>query len=138
MRVLFFEPDFTGHHFAYLGRMLPGFVDLPIEILLATTPQAHASAEFAKLLGPFGHRLQVVPCLTKTPRHPVLSGRHRLRELATSICELKPDHVAVCYADGLWEQASLRTRLGRRPWPRELVVEGWICRNAPRQNATVR
>ena len=25
MRVLFYEPDQTGHHFAYLGRMLPAF-----------------------------------------------------------------------------------------------------------------
>src|SRR3990172_7042352 len=27
MRVLFYEPEYTGHHLAYLGRMLPGFVD---------------------------------------------------------------------------------------------------------------
>lgn len=40
MRVLFYAPDHAGHHFAYLGGTPPGFVDLPMEILVATTPGA--------------------------------------------------------------------------------------------------
>jgi glycosyltransferase involved in cell wall biosynthesis len=34
----------------------------------------------------------------------------------------------VCYADGIWELAAAQTLLGRRPWPRDLTVEGWIYR----------
>src|SRR5262245_60036580 len=105
MQMLFYEPDHTGHHFAYLARMLPGFTDLPIEIVLATTPQSRDSAEFAKLLAPFGDRIEVRTCLTPSPRKPVAAARHRLRGLVTAIGEVRPDHVAVCYADGLWEQA---------------------------------
>jgi glycosyltransferase involved in cell wall biosynthesis len=128
MRVLFYEPEYTGHHLAYLARMLPGFTDLPIEIVLATTPEALGSQEFAKSLAPFGDRLKIVTPCTRAPRKPIANARHRLRELATAIRDLQPDHVMVCYADGLWDQAYAATVIGRRPWPRELAVEGWLYR----------
>ena len=67
MRVLFYQPDYTGHHLAYLARMLPGFVDLPIEIVLATTAEAIASQEFSQSLAAFGDRLKLVPCCTRPP-----------------------------------------------------------------------
>jgi glycosyltransferase involved in cell wall biosynthesis len=128
MRILFFEPDFTGHHFAYLGRMLPGFVDLPVQILLATTQSAIDSNEFAKSLSLFGSRLESIPCCTPASRGPIANARHRLRELSRSIGDVKPDHVMVSYADGLWDQAYLSSVAGIPTWPPELVVEGCIYR----------
>jgi glycosyltransferase involved in cell wall biosynthesis len=128
MRLLFYEPDHTGHHFAYLARMLPGFVELPIDVSIVTTRRALESVEYAKLLAPFGDRLEMIPSAMPAPRKPVANARHRLRELADAIRAARPDHVAVCYADGLWEQAYLAALVGRRPWPRELVVEGWLYR----------
>ena len=128
MRVLFYQPAHMGHHFAYLGRMLPGFVDLPIEIIVATTPQAIASNEFAQSLAPFGDRLTLLDCCVPAPRPPHANSRHRLRELKQVIERVKPDHLALCYADGLWDYAYLSTLLGKRPWPRSLTVEGWLFR----------
>jgi glycosyltransferase involved in cell wall biosynthesis len=128
MRVLFYSPNHTGHHFAYLARMMPGFVRLPIEIMVATTPEAMESLEYSKSLLPFAGSLKMLPCCTPAPRHPVRNARHRLHELARAIRMTEPDHVMACYADGLWEQAVLSAMIGRRPWPRELAVEGWIYR----------
>lgn len=128
MRVLFYEPAHTGHHFAYLARMLGGFLDLPVEITVATTPCALGSAEFAQTLAPLAEKLTFVTTCTAPPSGPVKIARHRLRELVESIQAVRPDHVAVCYVDGIWDQACLATLMGRRPWPRELVVEGWLYR----------
>jgi glycosyltransferase involved in cell wall biosynthesis len=128
MRVVFYEPQHTGHHFAYLARMLPGFIDLPIDIVVATTDEALESVEYAKSLAPFGDAIELVPCCTPGPRAAVPDARHRLRELKETIRITKPDHLAVCFADGIWDQACVATLLGRRPWPPELVVEGWLYR----------
>ncbi len=128
MRVLFYQPAHEGHHFSYLARMLPGFVDLPIEILVATTPKALASVEFEMSLAPFGARLRLIDCCTPTPRRPLANVRHRLRELKAAIRIAQPDHVAACYADGIWDAAYVSTAFGRRPWPKELAVEGWFYR----------
>jgi len=51
MRLLFFEPNQSGHHYAYLARMLPGFLDLPVEVVLATTAVGAVSDEFWRTLG---------------------------------------------------------------------------------------
>jgi glycosyltransferase involved in cell wall biosynthesis len=128
MRVLFYQPAHEGHHFGYLARMMPGFVELPIEIVVATTRAALASVEFEKTLAPFGSRLEMLDCCTPAPRKPLANVRHRLRELKEAIRIAKPDHVAVCYADGIWDLACLSAAVGRRPWPRQLVVEGWLYR----------
>jgi glycosyltransferase involved in cell wall biosynthesis len=128
MRVLFYEPAHTGHHFAYLAWMLGGFVDLPVKITVATTPSALGSVEYAKTLAPLADRITFVTSCTPPPAGPIKIARHRLRELVECIEAVRPDHVAVCYVDGVWDQACLATLMGRRPWPRELVVEGWLYR----------
>ena len=128
MRILFFQPNYTGHHFAYLARMLPGFFDLPVEITVATTNEALESQEFSRTLDPLAERMELVACCTPPPVHPVANARHRLHDLVRAIGAVRPDHVMVCYADGIWDQAALAALVGRRPWRRELVVEGWIYR----------
>jgi glycosyltransferase involved in cell wall biosynthesis len=109
--------------------MLPGFTDLPVEIVVATTREALQSQEFSRTLGPLSNRIEYVTCCTPPPsRHPLANARHRLRGLIRAIRTLDPDHVMVCYADGIWDQAALATLVGRRPWSHELPVEGWIFR----------
>lgn len=131
MRALFFEPFHTGHHFAYFARMLPGFLDLPVEVILATTPEAARSPEFTRSLGPYAGRLRVETCCSVPPRGKrIRNGWHRLRDLERSIAALRPNHVAVLYADGLWQVATTRDWMGRRPWSPDLVVEGWHFRGA--------
>ena len=132
MRVLFYQPNYTGHHLAYLARMLPGFTELPIEILFASTPEAIASQEFAQSLAPFGDRLQLVPCCTTPPRDAVRNFPHRLKDLQKAIRTTRPDHVAACYADGIWETAygstlSWPPAVGAGNGRRGLAVSRAIC-----------
>jgi glycosyltransferase involved in cell wall biosynthesis len=128
MRVLFYAPDYAGHYFAYLARMMPAFAALPIERLVATVPEALESTEYAATLARFADKLSFATTCTPGPLSPVQSARHRLRELGSAIRATRPDHVIVGYLDGLWEQALAAWLTGRRPWPRDLVVEGWIYR----------
>jgi glycosyltransferase involved in cell wall biosynthesis len=128
MRVLFYQPSFTGHYFAYLARMLPGFIGLPVEIVVATTPEAIESKEFAKTLAPLADSIHFVACCTPATGRPLSIARHRLRELVRAIRTTEPDHVIDCYSDGIWEMACLGTMLGRRPWPSDLVIEGGLYR----------
>jgi glycosyltransferase involved in cell wall biosynthesis len=126
MRVLFYEPFHTGHHLAYLARMLPGFFGLPAEFILATTPEAVKSSEFERTIRPFAGQLRIETICTTAPRKPVQNARHRLAELKQAIDRLQPDHVAVMYADHIWQVAAMQSLVGRTPWPRDLWVEGWI------------
>lgn len=128
MRVLFYQPNYQGHHFAYLARMLPGFIKLPIEIVVATVPQAIESEEFRKTLSPLSDSIKFATCCTTAPRRPLSNAWHRLRGLIHAINVTQPDHVIVSYADGIWDLACAQTICGRRPWPRDLVVEGCIYR----------
>lgn len=128
MRILFFSPGHRGHYLAYLGRMLPAFLELPVEIVVATTPEAVQSIEYSKSLKAFEDDLEIVTCCTEGPSISILEPGCRLRELTQAIRLTKPDHVAVCMVDGIWDRAYVATLLGRRPWPRELTVEGWLYR----------
>jgi glycosyltransferase involved in cell wall biosynthesis len=126
MRVLFYEPFHTGHHLAYLARMLPGFYDLPVELILATTPEAVKTPEFERTVGPLAERLRIETICTNPPQRPIRNAHHRLAELCEAIQELQPDHVALMYADHVWQIAALQSLVRTRPWTNDLCVEGWI------------
>ncbi len=128
MRVMFYAPEYVGHYFAYLARMMPAFAALPIERLVATVPEALESTEYAATLARFADKLSFATICTQGPQPPVQSARHRLGELRSAIRATQPDHVIVGYLDGIWDQALAAWMTGRRPWPRELVVEGWVYR----------
>ncbi len=128
MRLLIYQPTHTGHHLAYLGRMLPGVLELPVQVVLATTPEAVASDEFRLSLASFEAKLEVLTCCTTPPRGVLANARHRTKQLLQAIERVKPDHVAAAYIDGIWQILAMRSLLGRRPWPKSLPVEGWIYR----------
>jgi glycosyltransferase involved in cell wall biosynthesis len=128
MRVLFYAPEYVGHYFAYLARMMPAFTALPIERLVATVPEALESSIYSATLARFADKLSFATICTTAPQPPVQSARHRLRELRSAIQRMQPDHVVVGYLDGLWDQALAAWMTGRRPWPREMVLEGWVYR----------
>jgi len=129
MRVLFFEPNHSGHHLAYFSRMLPGFLELPIDIALATTESAIESSEFEICLGNYLERLEIVKIETQMPRRsPLRNARWRIRELARATESWRADHVCVLYADGFWELAALETLLPGRALPERSTLEAWIYR----------
>jgi len=128
LRVLVYEPNHTGHHYPYLARMLPALTDLPVQIVLATTREGRDSQEFASTLAPFQDRIQIDVSCTPSPRGALPSARHRLRELIGAVRRVRPDHVYVMYADGLWQPLQAMWLLGCRPLPGGVRIEGWLYR----------
>jgi len=129
MRILFYLPNHTGHHFAYLSRQLPGFLELPVEVVVAITTRGLESNEYTKLLKRFEQDVTFAACCTAAPRGSLKNAKHRLRELVKAIETFDPDHVIVEYVDGMWEVAYANAVVGRRPWPRQRVVEAWLYRD---------
>lgn len=131
MRVVFYEPTSTGHHFAYLSRMLPGFFELPIECILTTTPESLASEEYSLLLKPLGDRLQVeAACTTPRSRHPVRIAAHRLGELSRLCQHMRMDRLIILYGDGIWPLATASSMAGRKLFSDGLPVEVSLYRGA--------
>lgn len=116
MRLLLYQPNHEGHHLPYLARLLPAFLDLPIEVVVATTPEAARSEEFERALAPIAHRFELAPVAQPIPPGVLRGALHRLRDLRRVVRSLRPDHVGVLYGDGLWQlmaAAHLTGPLGR-------------------------
>jgi len=128
MKLLFYEPNHSGHHFPYLARMLPGFFDLPIEIVLATTEEGAASPEYAANLAPLADRFTLDARCAPPSELKTDTARQRATELVEVAKDMAADHVFVAYADGLWQiMAMRRMRLGKLFEP-GVGVEGILYR----------
>ncbi len=127
-RLLLYEPIHTGHHLPYLARMLPALLDPRVKITLATTPAAIASDEFKQTLSPFADRINIEAICTTPPRNPRKNAAHRLRELLFCARTLKPDHIMVLYADGLWQPLTLRSLLSNKPIDPSIAIELFLYR----------
>ena len=129
LRVLFYEPTHTGHHFPYLARMLPGFLRLPIHPILATTPGGLASHEFATTLAPLASGLELLPCCElRSYRSSYQDGWQRYAELKRTIRQVQPDHVCILYAHGIWQLWAASMMYGGRLAPRGTTIEMWEYR----------
>ena len=128
MRLLFFEPNFTGHHLPYLARMLPGFLNLNIRVALSTTQQALDSVEFSKTLKWAEDELECLPLCKPLSQKLIANARQRYSQLTHSVKSWEPDHIAVLYGDGLWQFWAMspgwfRFQIGKRP-----TIETWLFR----------
>lgn len=131
MRVLFYEPNHTGHHFAYLANMLPGFLDLPIKVGLCTTQRALESTEYQKSLKPLESLFEHVPlCRPLLRGKPFRNALRRLSDLRLAIESWNPDHVCISYVDGLWQMFALRSLVPRFNMLRNVTSEAWAFRGA--------
>lgn len=129
MRVLFYEPNPAGHHFAYLGRMLPGFLRLPVTSALATTPEAADSETFAAQIAPHTDRLEILPlCRPLLRRKSLRNAWRRLEDLRRALESWRPDHACVVYADGMWQLMALWPEAGLGSAARGVTLEGWVYR----------
>jgi glycosyltransferase involved in cell wall biosynthesis len=125
LRVLVFEPDFGGHHFAYLRLILPAFSELAGSVVLSTTTAALDSPQYQTLLRPLSCRVELDAL---PPARGALLSRsvHNLQSLARAVRRIRPDHVIVPYADGISQLLG-----ATRPWPlisRDVHLEGLLFR----------
>ncbi|MBC23718.1 MAG: hypothetical protein CMJ32_07365 [Phycisphaerae bacterium] len=128
MKLLIYEPNHTGHHFAYLARMLPGVTGLPIDIIVATKPRAIESDEFDKTLKDFGDRLEYVTCCSDAPGTTLGNARHRANEFLRTLELTRPDHAWIMYGDGLWQILAVNNRLNTNPIASRIPIEAWLYR----------
>lgn len=133
MRVLFYEPNHTGHHYAYFARMFPGFLrlraDCPqLKFALATTQKGVESEEFQRNLSRFADDLEILPTCTPAPSGAILKSWHRCRELAQAKRNWGPDHVCLLYGDGIWQVAAAAQIFGCRIMGDTIPAEAWIYR----------
>ncbi len=137
MRILLYQPNHVGHHYAYLAQMLGGLIDLPVELVLATTEQGVASNEFEISLAPLRKHLRIETCCTRPPKSVYRNAAHRLHELVAAVRAIEPDHVYVLYADAIWQLLAVRSALGYWPFRADLPIEAWLYRGGftyPRAN----
>lgn len=127
MRVVLYQPNFTGHHLAYLARMLPGFLKLPVDTVIATSQEALDSQEYQKTLKPFESQVTIEACCQMPPAKPLANARHRLREARRVAQQFNADHLCIMHGEGIWLLSAL-CGLIRRPFPKNLPIETWIYR----------
>jgi glycosyltransferase involved in cell wall biosynthesis len=108
--------------------MLPGFLSLPAQLILATTPEALASIEYERTLAPFRHLIQVQSLCTQPPGGVLLRATHRLRELRRAVNVVRPDHLCLLYTEGLWQLLAVADVIHWLPLDRSLTIEGWAYR----------
>lgn len=129
MRVVFYEPQHTGHHFAYLAHAIPAVADLGCDTWLLTTKAAASSGEFQRHLGPHADRMTVdfVSGEYRSGKS-ALAARRRLADLARAVRRVEPDHLYVAYGDGLVQVAGLAGLAGFIPWSANTATEVVLLR----------
>jgi glycosyltransferase involved in cell wall biosynthesis len=127
LRVLVFEPASEGHHFAYARLILPAFAEVADSVVLSTTSEALASAQYRMLVQPLECRVEF-DVFSRSSGGLVRNAMRQLQALAQSIRRVRPDHVVVPYADGI-SQLMGATRL-LPIFPRGVPLEGLMFRGA--------
>jgi glycosyltransferase involved in cell wall biosynthesis len=138
MHILFYEPTHTGHHYAYLARMLPGFLSLPVRVTIAISQEGLDSKEFEKTLAPLKELVTVHVGCTPASGGVFKKSLHKVRELADLVKNLSPDHVYVMYGDGIWQILTGLSLIGVRPLPKTPPFEAWVYRGdfaSPRRDS---
>lgn len=127
MRVLVFEPDFVGHHFAYLRLILPAFADVADSLILSTSTAALDSTPYRLFLEPLACRMEIDP-LPPAAGGTLLNSAKHFASLLQSIRRVRPDHVVVPYADGISQLLGAAQPLPLIP--RGIQLEGLMFRGA--------
>lgn len=129
MRVVVYEPDPTGHHFAYLSHVLPAIARLGCEPILLTTCEAAKSPQFSQHLGAIADQFVVDMGGTKLAKTgSIRASWKQLSELKEGVARLKPDHLYLAYGDDLVQVVGLSTALGFRPWGFNTTAEVLLLR----------
>jgi len=132
MRVLIYEPEYTGHHLADLARVIPAVVRCADEVVWATTPEALRSSAYAKMFPspPAGVRIET--CCVDPAAHArknlVWLHLSRLRECSRLARRFGADHVYIMMGDGKWQIAAGLGFLGWRPFARHVTSDTFLIR----------
>ncbi len=127
MKILIFEPDHTGHRFAYVGPILPALAELGAGVTLVTTEAARGTPEFQEHIGPHANGLTVDFQPAIDVSSPMKAARGKLELFDSALARHRPEHLLSPSSDGLTQL------LGARPsarLPKGLEAEGCMHRGS--------
>lgn len=108
MRLAIYEPDPTGHHFAYVALMAPALAELADEVVLITPASAVDSPQFKLHLAKVADRFRVHSDIDEPPRsHSPLASWRQLKGLGNVLRQIAPDHLYIPYGDSLLSGAAI-------------------------------
>lgn len=127
MKVLIFEPDHTGHRYAYVGPILPALAGLGAGVTLVTTEAARGTPEFQEHIEPHARGLTVDFQPAIDVSSPMRAARGKLGLFDGAVARHQPEHLYSPSSDGLTQL------LGARPLsrpPKGLETEGCMHRGS--------
>jgi glycosyltransferase involved in cell wall biosynthesis len=141
MRVVIYEPDPTGHHFAYVSHVVEPLANLASEVILVTSQWAAESPQFEQHLRPFSKRFTVDTAIAKSVlQQSAWPLWRQFASLRRAVRRLRPDHFYVAYGDDLVQVAALQQMM-RRSWPDSTESEVLLLRGGfqyPARNLATR
>ncbi len=122
MKVLIDQQFHLGHHYQYLGYLLPALVGIGQEVIVATTSEGRASKEFGAFLAPQEASVRFEPVLPAASPWLPMGERWRVHnDLRQAVRTLRPDYILMPSGDAqatamsLFRMAGLGTVPGRVP-----------------------
>lgn len=130
MRTVVYEPEFTGHHFAYLAHLLPALAELTPELVLATSEKGAASKQFSLHLASHAAKFEVDAVLPGETQRGIKGVPRLYGGLRASVERHCPDNLYVPYGDGIGLGCGLTAWLGRSAWPSKTAAEVLFLRGS--------
>ncbi len=128
MHVLIYEPVPDGHHMADLSRLLPGILELPVDVTLATVPETLEFEAYHSMVVPVLGRTKVETCCVRSSGSALHRNWQQYRECVAMVHRFRPDHLYVMMGDAVWWIMELFRLAGYRSWPRKLSADTYLVR----------
>lgn len=130
MRTVVYEPQYTGHHFAYLAHLLPALAELTSDVILVTSEIGATSKQFELHLKPHAANFETAPLVGGTWHRGRRAAPKLYRGFRAIVKQLRPENLYVPYGDGIGLGCGLATLLGRKPWPASTSAEVLFLRGS--------
>jgi glycosyltransferase involved in cell wall biosynthesis len=100
MRVLIEQQFHLGHHYQYVGHLLPSLIGTVDEVVVAVTQEGLQSPEFESALAPYAARVRFEPLLPAASPWLPMAERWRVhRALRAAVAAIRPDYVLIPSGD---------------------------------------
>ena len=127
VQCLVFEPDATGHRLQHVRHLTDALLSIGCSVSWALQTNARERPEYKVHLHSLEPHVELRLRLDPRQRQDVQTPRRRVRELAETIADVRPDWVYVPYADRITQAAAIESllhgggRLTRTPIEAQLM-----------------
>ena len=126
MKVVIYEPGFSGHRLHYVSLIIKALAELKITPVLATTQQAFESSEFEGHLRKLDLLFTkiIIPEFTLLTAKTVSLAARQFKIFDGIVSQFKPDHILIPTAEQLMRALSYGTILRKAFRKHKPVIEG--------------